>query len=119
MRTSQWQTVFHATQQIIATEVQYLWKRHSSHLAVECYSHSFHDPVVFNGGVKAGLHSLIGCSSHHQLAILCDNLFVGNLHDVQFNLLDDSQLDGREVKLLQTGTISSPLKCTYFWEIIC
>lgn len=113
MKTSQWHTVFHAAQQIIATEVQYLWKWHSSHLAVECYSHSFHDPVVFNGGVKPGLHSLVGCSSHHQLAVLCHNLFVGNLHDVQFNLLDDPQLDGREVELLQMGARVMKLDMMY------
>lgn len=79
----------------------YLWEWHSRHLAVKSDAHSLHNSVIFNRGVKSGLHCLSGGGSHHQLSILCHNLSVGDLHNVELYLLNDPLLHGRQMEFLQ------------------
>lgn len=67
---------------------------------MESDAHSFPDSVVFDRGVKAGLHGLGGGGGHHQLSILCHYLFVGNRHNAEFELLDEPLLSDGQMEFL-------------------
>lgn len=81
--------------------MNYLGKRHPSHLAMEGDTHPLHDPVVFDRSVEVWRHCLGGGRSHYQLSIFCDNFSVCDLHDIKLNLLNGPLLNSRQMKFLE------------------